>query len=214
VPSVAGIILGDADIGALGCWDNIKAIAPDGHDAESDPEDVVQGRTYRITDVSPAPGTLIGRNETVTVHVAPVDLFAVAPALHPCDWITTDEAAEFLGASSVTTDPAGDEAGSVAPFCVYDSGGESVTSQLYLPGSFPVDAASEFGARAAAAEQSVDFDGLPGPARCTTAQRDKGPLHTLLVLLGDNRLYSADALNVSCDTLRQFAQAAVARIGP
>jgi hypothetical protein len=77
-----------------------------------------------------------------------------------------------------------------------------------------VNAASEFGVRAAAAEQSVDFDGLPGPARCTTARREKGPLHTLLVLLGDNRLYSADALNVSCETLRQFAQAAVARIGP
>lgn len=212
VPSVAGLILGDADVGALGCWDNIRAIAPDGHDAESDPEDMTQGRTYRITDVSPAPGTLIGRADTVTLKVVPVDLLAVAPALHPCDWITTDEAAKFLGAS-VTTEPVGDEAGSVEPFCEYLSGGgEGVTSQLFLPGSFPVDAASEFSVRTVAVEQSVDVDGLPGPARCTTVQREKGPLHTLLVLLSDNRLYSVDTLNVSCDALLQFAHTAVARI--
>jgi len=58
-----------------------------------------------------------------------------------------------------------------------------------------------------------DVAGLPGPARCTSAQRDKGRLHTLVVLLGGERIYMADAVNVSCDTLKQFAQTAIPRIG-
>jgi hypothetical protein len=36
VPAAAGLILNDASTGALGCWDNLAAIAPDGHDVEND----------------------------------------------------------------------------------------------------------------------------------------------------------------------------------
>jgi hypothetical protein len=213
--------IGDVESGALACWDNLKAIAPDGHDVETSTADVTEGKTYRIVDVSPAPGTLIGRNDPVTVHVVPFSLFDAPKTQHPCNWVTNDEAAVLLGGSSVTADPTGDETGSVGPFCMYSSGPSSVTSQLYLPGSFPADAASEFLFRSAVVQssdgsgvtRSTDVDGLPGPARCTTAQREKGPLHTLLVLLGDDRLYVADALTVDCDALKQFAQTAIARIG-
>jgi hypothetical protein len=220
IPTVAGLYLDDVIAGSLGCWDNIKAIAPDGHDVETSSDDVIEGKTYRIVDVSPRPGTVIGRSDFVNLHVVPFDLFDAPKTQHPCDWVTDDEAAALLGGASATADPSGDETGSVEPFCVYSSGPNSVTSQLYLPESFPVDAQSEFLFRSAVQRtdgagpaHSTDVEGLPERARCTTAQRDAGPLHTLLVLLGGNRLYVAEALNVSCDTLRQFAEAAIARIG-
>jgi hypothetical protein len=221
VPEVTSLEVGDVESGALACWDTFKAIAPDGHDVETSTADVTEGKTYRIVDVSPAPGTLVGRNDPVTVRVVPFSLFDAPKTQHPCNWVTNEEAAALLEGSSATTDPTGDETGSVAPFCMYNSGPNSVTSQLYLPGSFPVDAASEFLFRSAVQRsdgggpaQSSDVDGLPGPARCTTATRDTGPLHTLLVLLRGNRLYVSDALTVPCDTLKQFAQTAIARIGP
>jgi hypothetical protein len=212
VPVVSGIILDDASTGALGCWDNVKAIAPDGHDVENDTAS--SHGIYRITDVSPAPGTLIGRNDAVTVHVVPVDITTTTPALHPCDWVTDVDAARIIGGQSPTLDPTGDEAGSVAPFCTYNFGDNGLTSQLNLPGSFAVDAAADFNtAGRGADEQSTDVAGLPGAARCITAQRDKGPLRTLNVLLSGNRLYSADGMNLSCDTLKQFAQVAISNIG-
>jgi hypothetical protein len=62
-------------------------------------------------------------------------------------------------------------------------------------------------------EPSTDIAGLPGPAHCTTARRDKGPLRTLNVLLGGNRLYSVDGINLMCDTVKQFALAAIPRLG-
>jgi hypothetical protein len=212
VPPVVGAILDDAASGSLACWDKLKAIAPDGHDAENNSTKDDLDATYRITAVSPPPGTPIGRSDWVTVHVVPVDLYATPPALHPCDWVTTKEAANLLGDTAATF-PVGDESGSSEPFCNYSAGSYMVTSQLYLPGSFPVDAATTFSMRAAEGQGS-DVDGLPGPARCTTAQRDAGPLRTLYVLLDGNRVYMADALNLSCDTLKQFAQAAIPRIGP
>lgn len=155
----------------------------------------------------------------MNLHVVPFDLFDAPKTQHPCDWVTDDEAAALLGGASATADPSDDETGSVEPFCIYSSGPNSVTSQLYLLESFPVDAQSEFQFRSAVQRtdgagpaHSTDVEGLPERAHCTTAQRDAGPLHTLLVLIGSNRLYVAEALNVSCDTLRQFAEAAIARI--
>jgi hypothetical protein len=211
IPPVVGAILDDAASGSLACWGNLKAIAPDGHDAENNSTKEDLDATYRITGVSPPPGTPIGRSDWVTVQIVPVDLFGTPPAFRPCDWVTTDEATNLLG-DTVATLPVGDEAGSSEPFCTYSAGSYAVTSQLYLPGSFPVDAATTFSMRAAEGQGS-DVDGLPGPAHCTTAQRDAGPLRTLYVLLHDNRVYMADALNMSCDTLKQFAQAAIPRIG-
>jgi hypothetical protein len=213
VPAVVGLILDDVDVGSLGCWDNIREIAPDGHDAYNNSTRDDVRTTYRITDISPSPGTPIGRNDWVTLHVVPVNLLTAPAAFHPCDWVTAAEAARFLGDPSATTNPTDDESGATSPFCTYSTGSHFVTSQLHLPASFPVDARTAFNMWGADGEGS-DVEGLPGPARCTSVQRDTGPLRTLLVLLSGDRTYAADALNVSCDTLRQFAEAAIPRIGP
>jgi hypothetical protein len=209
VPAVAGLIRNEVSIGALGCWDNLAVIAPDGHDVENDTANKAQ--TYRITDVSPAPGTPIGPHDTVTVDVKPLE--TPSPALHPCDWVTPAEAAGILGSPTPTAVSASDTVGSVTPFCGYNTGDNLVTSQLYLPGSFPVDAAAQFNMGTAADEQSTDIAGLPGPAHCTTAQHDKGLLRTVNVLPSGNRLYSVDGINLTCDTLKQFAQIAILRLG-
>jgi hypothetical protein len=210
VPQVAGLDFDDAGTGSLACWENLKAIAPDGHDVANTPGN---NGPYRITDVSPAPGTPIGRNDSVTLHVVPIDLTA-APAFHPCDWVTADEAARFLGEPSTSTVPTGDWSGSVEPFCTYNSGSHFVTSQLYLPASFPVDAQTELNMRMASGHGS-EVSGLPGRPYCSITQKDGKTSTTLLVLLGGNRLYQALGWKgESCDTLKQFAQAAIPRIGP
>jgi hypothetical protein len=221
VPAAVGILFEDAYSGSLMCWDDVKAIARDGHDVATSSDDMTQGRSYRIVDISPKPGTLIGQNDSVTVHVVPASLNSAQKSIYPCDWLTNDEAATILGGSSTTSDATDDVVGSVAPFCSYTSGSNFVTSQLYLPESFPVDAASEFlfttalhRSDDAGPAQSTDVDGLSGPARCTTAQRDTGPLRELVVLLGGNRLYTVNGLNITCDTLKHFAAAAIAKIGP
>jgi hypothetical protein len=207
VPQVVGVILNDADSGALACWDNVKAIAPDGHDLENGPE----SGTYRITGVSPAPGTPIGRSDVVTLQVVPVDVTA-SPAFHPCGWVTADQAAKFLGVSSTSAVPAGDESGSAEPFCSYRSDSHFVTSQLSLPASFAVDAQTELNMLVAGGRGN-EVAGLPGRAYCSTTQSGGKTSTTLQVLLGGNRLYQALGWDgESCDTLKQFAQTAIPRI--
>jgi hypothetical protein len=211
IPPVVGIVFDDAASGALACWDKVSAIAPDGHDIQND---TLGGKEYLIADISPPVGAPVGRGDEVTVHVIPEEVPPISPALHPCDWITDAEAASILGQSSSTSDPTGDETGSVTPFCNYTAGSMMVTSQLHMPQSFAVDAASDFNmGTEAGAQSSDDVSGLPGPARCTTAHREAGELRTIKVLLSGDRIYSADGLNVSCDDLKQFAQAAIIRIG-
>jgi len=133
VPQVKGAIFDRAATGALACWDNLKAIAPDGHDVANGP---AGDGTYRITSVSPAPGTPVGHSDVVTLHVVPVDVTG-SPALHPCDWITPAEAEKSLGDSSASTVPADDQSGATSPFCTYNTGSHFFTSQLYLPGRRP-----------------------------------------------------------------------------
>ena len=208
VPQVAGAIFDDASTGALACWDNVKAIAPDGHDVANGP---ANDGAYRITSVSPAPGTPIGHSDVVTLHVVPVDVTA-SPAFHPCDWVTEDQAAKFLGVSSTSATPAGDESGSAEPFCSYRSDSHFVTSQLSLPASFPVDAQTEL--NMLVADHGSEVTGLPGGAYCATRQSDGKTSTTLQVILGGNRLYQALGWHgESCDTLKQFAQTAIPRIG-
>jgi hypothetical protein len=211
VPTVVGVILNDATTGSLACWDNINAIAPDGHDAFNNSTKEDNATTYRITDVSPPAGAPIGRKESVTVHVIPVDLSAVPPTFHPCDWVTSDEAGRILGDPSTTTSPAGDEAGSAEPFCSYTSGSHLVTSQVNLPGSFPVDAQTELNMTAA---NGSEVSGLPGRAYCATTTSADKKSTTLVVLLSGNRLYQALGWEgESCDTLKQIAETAIPRIG-
>ena len=60
VPQVKGEIFDDAATGALAYWDNLTAIAPDGHDVANGP---ANHGSYRITSVSPP---LAHRSDTVT----------------------------------------------------------------------------------------------------------------------------------------------------
>jgi len=136
------------------------------------------------------------------------------PAGRPCDWVTTDEAASILG-GPVSTRPEGDEAGSVDISCRYSRGpGEGgMTSELRLPGAFPVDAASQF-ALATAAIDAVPVDGLGAKAVCVAEPTTTPPSTTLLVLLSGDRIYRATGwYSLSCDALTQFAQTAIGRIG-
>jgi hypothetical protein len=120
VPDVVGQHLSQTtNIGALACWDNIRGVAPDGHDPINNPArpgDV----GYRITALSPSPGTPVGRHDLVTVQLADADTNA-PPAFRPCDWVTTDEAAGILG-GPITTRSWGDDAGSVDMSCSYSLG--------------------------------------------------------------------------------------------
>jgi hypothetical protein len=206
LPQVVGLIFSQATSGALICFDNVRAIATDGHDLMTD-----KGPTgpWRISAISPASGTPVGRADPVTLQLAPEDP-AATPAFRPCDWVTTTEAANFLGVQSMTSTPLGDEAGSVSRSCDYSSGTDFLTSDLQLPGSYAVDAQSEFD-MATAAGNGIDVSGLPGPAYCGTPKgaRGKGSA-ALTVLLSGDRIYRA--FGAPCDTLTKFAQTAIPRI--
>jgi hypothetical protein len=176
------------------------AAATDGHD-------------YRITAVSPSAGTLAGRSEVVTLQLIAAD--PAAPAvLHPCDWVSADEAGALLGAP-VQTRPSGDQAGSVDISCSYTSGisDTGVQSELRLPQSFPVTAAAQFGL-AASGTNDTPVDGLGLQAQCVHEATTTPPSTTVVVLLDGNRLYRATSwYGTSCDQLTQFAQTAIGRIG-
>jgi hypothetical protein len=49
------------------CFDNVVAIAPDGHDAANDPENIAY--TWKITSMSPPAGTMVPRNQTISLTV-------------------------------------------------------------------------------------------------------------------------------------------------
>ena len=121
MPQVAGE-LADLIPGSLTCWvDSVQMIAPDGHDWASSPDDVQKGRRFRITSVSPAPGTMAGQRDTVTVHgtvIESSDVALLPPATVPCSWLTADEIAQrncqylWIGlfqATSVPVDSVGAE---------------------------------------------------------------------------------------------------------
>jgi hypothetical protein len=201
------MVFQDANTGAFACWDNdghVRGIAPDGHETHD-----YLSTTYRITSISPPPGTPIGRNDTLTVQLVPVD-WSQPPAFRPCDWVTTHEASQIFGVPSVSAVPAGDEAGSVHQLCNYNTRGPEVRqlvgSTLMLPGSMVIDAPTQLDLFTTNKQRS-DITGLPGRAYCT----DSGELY---VLLSGGRMYMALGSNgASCDTLKQFAQTAISRIG-
>ena len=209
VPAVVGVILDDA--GPLLCWDSVKGNAPDGRDVYNTPG-TDKGVVWLITDISPPSGTPIGRGDTITVHVVPEALPAAQRAFYPCNWVTTDEAARFFGASSATADPTGDETGSAQPFCSYNSPSHFVTSELALPPSFVIDARTQLDMWAASSHAS-EVNGLPGRAFCSTSEHDGKKSTQLEVLLSGDRLYQAIGWDgESCDILNQFAQTAISRV--
>jgi hypothetical protein len=126
----------------------------------------------------------------------------------------------------VTTPTSDDIMGSTEISCDYANGDNTrrVTSELRLTGTSIVDAATEFAFRTAQNNPTVSsvstIDGVGTKAACILADHHLvyGPKNELYVLLPGERIYEArdDAPKVgseSCDTLKQFAQAAIPRIG-
>jgi hypothetical protein len=200
--------MGQAFDGSLFCFNFANATAPDGHDVLHDI--ISRAPNYRITSISPSAGRSVRRVDAVTVQVVAVDP-AEPPAFRPCDWVTTDEAARILDSQSVTASPVGDQAGSVDQMCDYTWSDQLVISELQLAGSLPVDSRTEFDMAIASANGS-DVGGLPGRAYCSASKSaNSDGTAMLVVLLSGDRLYRATDEN--CDVLKQFAQAAIPRIG-
>jgi hypothetical protein len=185
VPSIVGAEYNQAMMGALMCFDGLRLLAPDGHAMTNDTAGV--SKYTQVGSITPPPGTPVGRTDPVTVRFVPADLSG-PPAYRPCDWVSTGEAAGFLGGASVSVDPISDEAGSVNPSCRYLADGHvQLISDLQLPGSFPIDAKTEFDMTVAAGKGS-EVSGMPGRAYCgdkaTGANESR-----LVVLLSSGRLY-------------------------
>jgi hypothetical protein len=179
--------------GSLFCFNVAKATASDGHDVLQDV--FSRAQNYRINSVSPSAGTSVSRTEAVTVQVAPVDQ-SQPPASRPCDWVTTDEAAKFLGTQGtqgVTTMPMGDQAGSVDQMCDYSGPDQMVVSELQLPGSMPMDASTAF-AMAQAKGAGSDVAGLPGRAHCTPSASGTADSPAMLVVLLQRQLRCSQAI--------------------
>ncbi|VBA62465.1 hypothetical protein [Mycobacterium attenuatum] len=51
----------------LSCFDNVTAIAPDGHDAMNDPAS--QAYTWKVTSMTPAAGTLVPMDQKIALTV-------------------------------------------------------------------------------------------------------------------------------------------------
>jgi hypothetical protein len=136
------------------------------------------------------------------------------PAFRPCDWVTTHEASDILD-KPVTATPGGDQSGSVDVKCFYATpGGQpgvGVSSELLLPGAFPVDAETMF-AKAAAEDSAAIVGGFGVNAVCVFEPQTTPPSTTFLVLLNDGRIYRATSAYEYCDTVERFAQTAIDRI--
>lgn len=213
LPDVIGRLLYQAKDGALGCWDGVRAVAPDGHDPLHSPAQPAE-KTYRIVAISPAVGTPTGRHDTVTVDVAELDPSKPA-AFRPCEWVSETEARGMLG-GQVSLEPYGDQAGSVDMACIYNKPGDmggGVEVDLQVPGAFLVDAASQF---ALDSRRGTVVEGVGVRAACLDDLTTSPPSTTLVVLLGGDRLLRVIRViqgNGSCDTLKRFAQLAIGRIG-
>jgi hypothetical protein len=209
LPPVTGLDLTQADDGALTCFHRLRALAPDGHDVMTD-QGPAASAAWTINAMNPPAGTRVGPSDTITLSLAPSDTTA-APAFHPCDW-ASDKALAILGASAVTTLPTGDQVGSVDQACDYKSGNGTVTTELKSPGSFAVDAQSEFN-ELTATGQGSELTGLLGRAYCSVITNDGKTTSQLMALLSGGRAYHELGRNgQTCELLKQFAQAALAHI--
>jgi len=66
-PTVGWFLMHLTNDTILSCIDNVTATAPDGHDAMNDP--ALDAYKWRITSMNPAAGTLIPRNQQITLTV-------------------------------------------------------------------------------------------------------------------------------------------------
>jgi hypothetical protein len=224
MPAVVGSIFdnrGDADVHRLplACLDGVTGVAPDGSVVweKGFYKPNTGGRLDRIGAVSPPPGTLVGRHDPVAVNLVPVDLDE-PPAYHPCDWVTAAEASEFLEIPAEIRHAGRDLdnfMGSTNLVCYYDGSAlsRSVTSELIMTGAHVVDAASEF-AMWTAQDDSTKVSGVGLDATCTSVPKNRDRPRLYVLLPGDRILIMTGWNGGSCDPLKQFAQAAIPRIGP
>jgi hypothetical protein len=232
MPAVVGSIVNNASglgVEPLQCLHGVRWVGPDGSIVpayDADNAHLKDGWLFRIGSVSPPPGAPVGPNDPVTVNLSRVD-HNESPAFHPCDWLSTTEAAGLLGGTPVEIrDPpagwpspnTGNFTGSTDMACEYKSpdGSHDVQSELRLTGTRVVDAATEFAAWTTEefpADASRTVGGMGIKAACTPVPRNWDK-HELWVLLPGERIYIATGFGgESCDTLTEFAQAAISGIG-
>lgn len=219
VPDVVGLmyepysrrIPAGSSAGALGCFNNLRGITADGADARK----AAAAGWDTITEVSPPPGTLVARDEPITLHVAPMD-YDAPKSFAPCDWVTKAEVADIFGFTGDVVTDGYVPTGSVEPNCTYrDPGRTAVVSRLQVAGAFPVDAAADYALYPK--DHTTAIGGLGLAARCVTdLPGSQGGRYTqVTVLLDGNRLFEAQGFNPGdCDQLARFAKTAIGRIGP
>lgn len=214
VPGVVGLMFepyskripAGSSAGALACWGDIRGVAPDGQDAAK----ASAGGWDTITAISPPPGTLVDRDQPLTVHLAPMD-YDAPKSRAACDWVSTDEVADIFGFTGPIVTDGYVAPGSVEPSCTYRVPGRTaVLTRLQVTGAFPVDAAADYALHSG--ENATAISGLGLAARCVTglpgAQNSR--YNEADVLLDGNRLLEAHGLGAQpCDQLTELARAAM-----
>ncbi|WP_285029917.1 hypothetical protein [Mycolicibacterium sp. lyk4-40-TYG-92] len=133
-----------------------------------------------------------------------------------CSWVHTDEAAVFLEGSA-TVEPIRTELPELS--CAYRAfdapqGRRSLESDVRFADAFPWDAATTF-QQVATWPRATEVDGVGLKAVCTYEPNVTPPSTTLTVLLTGERIYRVTGSYVwRCETLKSFAELAIARVGP
>lgn len=68
LPSAVGyLLIHTSNDSILSCFDNVVAIAPDGHDVQNDPAS--QAYKWKVTSMSPPAGTMVPRDQKIGLTV-------------------------------------------------------------------------------------------------------------------------------------------------
>jgi len=132
-----------------------------------------------------------------------------------CSWVHADEAAVFLEGPA-TAEPIRTQLPELS--CAYRAfdepmGRRSLLSDVRFADAFPWDAATTF-KEVAAWPGATEVDGVGLRAVCTYEPNVTPPSTTLTVLLTGERIYRVTGSYVwRCETLKTFAELAIARIG-
>ncbi|MHA7662860.1 hypothetical protein [Mycolicibacterium sp. HS_4_1] len=132
-----------------------------------------------------------------------------------CTWVSTDEAASFLD-GPVAAVPIRTRLPELS--CAYRAldeppGGRGLESDVRFAGAFARDAATTF-RQVAEWPTATDVDGVGLKAVCSYELNVTPPSTTLTVLLTGERIYRVTGSYVwRCETLKAFAELAIARIG-
>jgi hypothetical protein len=221
VPAVTGLIFdGKYEFGQLACLLGARVIDADGNVVYENGRSTGLIGPHRIVEVSPPPGTPIGRHDAVTVKVVHENVGPSGPG--PCDWVTTPEASTLLDGLPVAASAFNDHEGSTDFACGYrsDDGSRGVTAWLSLAGAYIVDAATAFDFQTSHGNADVTSIGDLGiAAACVLRNHPSGQRnHLWIVLPGERLLIVSDAGDPgvgpgeACDTLTEFARIAIPRL--